>query len=76
MDSYQNLGGNSGVVAYEIGDDYIDVRFKDGMCYLYNYASTGAANVERMKNLAEQGHGLNSFISRSIKTNFASKRRC
>ena len=34
MERYQNLGGNSGVVAYEIGQDFIRVQFSDGSIYL------------------------------------------
>lgn len=29
MERYRNLGGNSGVYAYEIGSNYIKVQFKD-----------------------------------------------
>lgn len=73
MERYKNLSGQSGVVAYEIGSDSIKVQFKDGHVYLYNYASTGSQNVEHMKSLAIAGSGLNSFISRVVKKNFASK---
>lgn len=30
MEIYQNLNGNSGVVGYEIGDDFIIVHFESG----------------------------------------------
>jgi len=35
--------------------------------YRYSYESTGRENVEEMKRLAAQGHGLNSFINRRVK---------
>lgn len=30
METYKNLGGDSGVSAFEIGDGYIKVKFSDG----------------------------------------------
>lgn len=73
MKPYKNLSGNSGVTAYEIGEDYIKVKFRDGDVYLYNYSVTGKFNVERMKKLAEEGKGLSTFISRYVKDDYASK---
>ena len=65
MQRYQNLGGRSGVVAYKIGDDYIVVQFSKGKStfYSYTYTSAGQAAIETMKQLAEQGRGLGSYIS-------------
>ncbi len=73
MTIYKNLGGNSNVVAYEIGQDYIKVQFGDGSIYLYTYMSTGRSNVEKMKALAVKGVGLNSFIGRYIRKKYARK---
>src|SRR5687767_12090776 len=39
METYKNLGGDSNINAYDIGDDSITVRFNDGGTYLYNYDS-------------------------------------
>ena len=75
MERYQNLGGNSGVVAYEIGQDFIRVQFSDGSIYLYTYASTGSHKIEHMKLLASNGQGLNSFIGTTVRKKFASKER-
>ena len=66
MKRYRNLGGDSGIVAYEDGADFIRVQFSDGSIYLYNYTTPGANDVEHMKQLAETGQGLNSFISRVV----------
>lgn len=41
MEMYANLGGNSGIIKYSIGDDYIDVMFNTGVAYRYSYASAG-----------------------------------
>jgi hypothetical protein len=75
MERYRNLGGDSGVVAYEIGDDSIMVQFRDGSLYLYNYQSAGRDNIEHMKELAVSGEGLNSFINRVVRKRYASKLR-
>jgi len=75
MEKYKNLGGNSGLVAYEFEDDGIKVQFSDGMIYLWTNQSAGADNVEQMKALAVAGRGLNSFIMRRVKNAWASKTR-
>jgi hypothetical protein len=75
MNHYQNLGGNSGVSAYEIGEDSITVQFKEGAFknYKYTNASAGSQAVEKMKQLAVAGVGLNSYISTTVKKAYASK---
>ncbi len=75
MESYRNLGGNSGVEAYEIGQDFIKVQFSDGSVYMYTNKSAGAPNIEQMKQLAINGQGLNSFISTTVRDNYAWKKR-
>jgi hypothetical protein len=75
MDHYKNLGGNSNVTAYEIGNESIAVQFGDGSVYSYTYLSAGRDNIEHMKELAIAGQGLNSFINRVVKKLYASKLR-
>ncbi len=75
MERYRNLGGDSGVAAYEIGDGCITVQFRDGSAYLYDCESTGVTNIEHMKGLAVAGQGLNSFINRVVRKGYASKLR-
>lgn len=75
MTRYRNLSGNSGVLAYKIGEDYIIVEFQEGGTYLYNYKRPGKNKVERMKELAIAGRGLSTYISRHVKDNYASKLR-
>jgi hypothetical protein len=75
MERYRNLGGDSGIVAYESGPDFIRVQFSDGAIYLYTYASAGAQNIEYMKQLASSGQGLNSFINRAVRKAYARKER-
>jgi hypothetical protein len=75
MERYANLGGNSGVVGYEIGHDFIRVQFSDGSIYLYTYTSAGANNIEQMKKLAQSGQGLNAFIIKNARKAYARKER-
>lgn len=76
MPLYKNIDGDSGILSYECGPDWIEVEFESGRFrfYLYTYASAGSANVDKMKQLADMGDGLNSFIMHNVKTRYASKR--
>lgn len=75
MEPYRNVGGDSGVVAYESGPDFMRVQFSDGSIYLYTYASTGHQNIEQMKQVASNGQGLNSFINTTVRKAYARKER-
>lgn len=75
MERYQNRGGDSGVVSFEISDDSILVQFRDNSQYLYNSIRPGQSSVDRMKALARAGQGLNSYISRTVRKNFYQKLR-
>jgi hypothetical protein len=73
MKPYKKQSGPSGVSAYSIGTDNIKIRFVDGSIYLYNFKSTGKRNVERMKQLAEAGKGLATFINKYVRKKFAAQ---
>lgn len=75
MTPYRNRNGNSNVVFYELTDDSIHVVFKSGAQrnYLYNHVRPGKVIVDRMKALAIQGYGLNSYIATTVKSNFSRK---
>ena len=62
-----NRSGDSGVSGYEIGFDYIRVRFGNARVYTYSYLRAGSLHVERMKVLAQRGSGLNSYINLHVK---------
>lgn len=70
MQAYKNLGGNSNIRAFFIGEDYIDVQFNGGSIYRYSYKSAGIAKVEQMKKLAMEGCGLNSYIMRNARMDY------
>lgn len=67
---YESPGGDSGVIAYQIGDDWIKVEFP-GKLYLYNHTSAGIDRIEPMKDLARAGQGLASYISRQVREGYA-----
>ena len=75
MNRYSDIDRDSGVVQYEYGDDYINVRFSDGATYYYNYASAGAHHIERMKILANRDDGLNAYINEHVAKRYARRER-
>ena len=70
---YANRRGRSNVSDYEIFADGISVTFGDGKRYEYTNASAGADNIAKMKTLATDGAGLNSFINLYVKKRYARK---
>ena len=75
MQTYANRGGDSGVRAFEIGPGFIRVQFSDGSVYRYTDASAGAHHIQSMKELAQQGQGLNSYINRNVRQGYEEKER-
>lgn len=73
MEPYANYGGDSGIIAYDTGPDYIRVEFSDHSIYRYTYRATGRENVEHMKGLASSGHGLHSFINKAVRKSYDRK---
>ncbi len=75
MKTYRDIGGDSGVSAYEYDAKSIRVQFKDGAVYEYTAASAGQSNIDAMKRLADGGDGLNSFILKIVKKRYSRKIR-
>ena len=79
MESYANLSGESGVLNYMIGGDYIIVEFKpnkysDIRFYKYTHASASQTAINQMKTLANQGSGLHTYINTTdVKQKYAIK---
>jgi len=73
MQRYANLSGKSGIIAYRIGSGTITVEFAGGIRYLYTVGSAGAANIDRMHELAVAGRGLSTFISQHVHDRYARK---
>lgn len=70
MQAYLNNSGNSAIKEFEIGEDYIRVKFKTDKIYKYSYKSADVARIEQMKILALNGSGLNSYINRFVKNDY------
>jgi len=70
MQRYSDIDRDSGVVAYENGTDYIRVQFSDGSIYVYTYSSAGSHHIERMKQLATRGDGLNGYINEHARKSY------
>lgn len=74
MEKYGNLNGHAGVDSFEIGTDYIRVRFVDqSAIYTYDYDLPGADAVEEMKRLAIAGSGLSRYIAQHVRYGYARK---
>lgn len=75
MTQYRNLSGKSNIISYETTDDSILVVFASGnhRNYLYNRIRPGKAIVDKMKALAEQGYGLNTYINKTVQESYAQK---
>jgi len=66
MTPYKSRSGKqSGVTAFQIGDDYIIVQFNHSENYKYTYDSAGSSTIEKMKSLALVQQGLSTFISQN-----------
>lgn len=74
MIRYKNLGQNSNVSTFEIGESSISVVFNNSpFMYIYDYSKPGIKHVETMKKLALEGKGLNAYINHYIKKNYAKR---
>lgn len=76
MPRYKDTDQDSGVVAYEYGQDWIEIEFRSGRerFYRYDAARAGKDHIQEMKRLAEAGDGLNSYIMRNVRDKYSSKR--
>jgi hypothetical protein len=73
MIRYKNTSGKSGIHSFQIFESKIVVRFTDGATYEYTALSVGRKNLQAMKLLAKQGHGLNGFINSKVRKNYSIK---
>jgi len=71
MKKYLDKTNNSGVESFEITSNSIKVKFKySDEIYIYSYESAGKIHVENMKNLAVEGIGLSTYISKYASEKF------
>lgn len=76
MKAYKDFDKDSGIAAYDYGDDWISVQFKGGQTYEYQASKIGEEHIATMKKFADSGEGLNSYIMRNsiVKNGWSSKR--
>ena len=65
MTPYRRISPDAGVTEYEIGDDFVRVRFKEPAIYKYTTASAGEGSIATMKALAIAGKGLSTYIAQN-----------
>ncbi|WP_447729273.1 hypothetical protein [Pseudoxanthomonas suwonensis] len=73
MQPYRGSDGDSGIVAYECGPDWIEVRFRHGGTYRYDARHPGVDHVLEMQRLAEAGDGLNTYINRFVRDDYSAR---
>lgn len=75
MQRYSDRDRDSGVVEYDIGDGYIDIKFNTGSIYRYTSVSAGPLHLQRMIELARSGEGLNAYINKHTKKRYSQRLR-
>ncbi|GAA5644987.1 MULTISPECIES: hypothetical protein [Vibrio] len=71
MRMYRDITNDPSIRGYEIGDDYITVWLEgDVRPSTYKYDRAGRQHVERMKQLAKSGNGLNAYIQHFVKFDY------
>ena len=73
MKTYKDTDSDSNIEAYEYGEDWITIRFKDSSEYEYTGSGVTPYMLNQMKALADAGDGLNAFINEN-KPPYSSKR--
>jgi hypothetical protein len=63
MKGYRNLDGDSGILAYDYGDEWIHIQFKHGRTYEYLASTIGLSHLSAMQRLADSGRGLVTYIN-------------
>lgn len=70
---YGNRSGHSGVAGYALVGEGIAVKFSNGAVYLYDRGCPGRMHVARMTQLAREGSGLATYISRRVGQRYATR---
>jgi hypothetical protein len=67
MRRYRGADNDTGVSAYALLEDAIEIQFKDGGVYRYSAKRPGAELVAEMRRLAIAGKGLSTFINQHVR---------
>lgn len=71
---YANHSGQSGIRAYALLPGAILLRFADDrQVYLYDDVIPGAADVAAMREHAEAGSGLATYVNRHVRTRYRAR---
>jgi hypothetical protein len=65
MIRYNDRSGSSGILYYQIGKDFIEIKFKTepSAVYVYTNKLSGKKHIDAMKKLAARGEGLSTYIA-------------
>jgi hypothetical protein len=74
MTPYKNLNGDSKVAGYDLTPCGIEVYFRDRYVYSYTEAIVGPHTIDKMRELAVYGRGLNGFILSHVRTRYVMRR--
>ncbi|WP_243324177.1 hypothetical protein [Geothrix sp. SG200] len=55
----------SGVEAFQIGEEFIKIRFRNKRVYTYSTKRIHPSKIDQMKALASEGRGLNTFVNQN-----------
>ncbi|MES2559840.1 MAG: hypothetical protein V4590_08885 [Bacteroidota bacterium] len=77
MTTQLNIGGESSIDNYHIGEGFIIVVYKAGYGYLYNAIKPGSTIVDQMIRVAkaEAVEGLGQYIQSHVRGNYYQKLR-
>lgn len=73
MKTYKDYDNDSNIEAYDYGEDWITIRFKDATEYEYEGEHVSFYVLNQMKALADAGEGLNAFVNEN-KPPYSSKK--
>lgn len=71
MQPYTDRGGDTTVIGFEDGDDFIRIQYLDGAILEFRVGEVSAAHVMNLRQLAQLGEGLQSYLSRHVPTRLA-----
>jgi len=66
MTVYKNLSGDPTISSYEISQNQMIIEYTNGSAFLYNQTFSGTLNLFIMKDLAQTGKGLETYIQRFV----------
>jgi len=74
IEKYKNISRNAGVIHFQIGDNFIELRFNNaGLVYKYNGMKPGIVHVSNMKRLTKSGKGLTTYRNKEVKSYYSKK---